>query len=237
MGVRRTLLVVGAKDGSLGRAIADEAEDDSSQWNVWTAGIAGEDHFLDVTMESSIRDLFAATCVPECIVVTAGVNIEGSIMGDVHSDMLKQYVTNTFGPINVLSEWLKAMSITGQKSDLHAPGYQFVAISSNSAHVARSQSMGYCASKAALSMALRCSAREMARSGVSIYGYEPGWIDGTPMSNQVIQRMGLDSIKHRIPSGKGVDVGQLASLVVNNLSNNETNMLNGCMIRVDGGEQ
>lgn len=233
----RTLLVVGAREGSLGRAIADEAEDAQGQWSVFTAGIdPDEDHFVDVTMEGSIRELFERTCIPDCIVVTAGINIEGSVMGDVHGDMLKQFVTNSFGPINVLSEWLKAMSVTGQKSDLHAPGSVFVAISSNSASLARSRSLGYCASKAALSMALRCAAREMAKSKVSIYGYEPGWIGGTPMSTEVLGRLGGNPA-HRIPSGEAVDVGSLAALIVNNLSDPEARALNGCLLRIDGGEQ
>lgn len=224
----RTLLVVGARPGSLGEAIAHEAEN-SGRWSVTTAGISNEDVPLDV-LDVRGMDLLFARHRFQSVVCTVGVNRETTITN--LSDYLEEAMdVNVCGPMNLLQEWARPAIEQGDTQERH-----FVAISSNSATIARSRSLAYCASKAALSMALRCAAREAAWTGLSIYGYEPGWIEGTPMSQEVEDRMvSASTARHRIPGSRVLDPNRLAEMIVRNLDHHGD--LNGCLIRIDGGEQ
>ncbi len=238
------LLVVGAAQGSLGSAVAAEAERQCIR--VVTAGVQRDgfhEHYLDVTrpmgdVVNTLRTIGPFTHV----VCTAGVNKQAHLSeaeGVVTARMYSHMLVNAIGPICLLESWMNLL----KKSDLpsHWQG-QFVAISSNSAQVARSSSAPYCASKAALSMAIRCAARELAVSQqrwrrLLVYGYEPGWIEDTPMSNRILKGLPDETPPHRIPGGGiGVSKEHLASLVVRNLLM-PSQMLNGCMMRLDGGEQ
>lgn len=233
----RSLLVVGARKESLGEYIADEANDLHLFDRIDTAGISGDElYHIDVTIPRDCNLLFRGFPGVEWtdVVCTVGVNTESTITGEEwRNDLAVQFHVNTIGPLNLLHEWVRYWLGQGLMKD--GPVRQFVAISSNSAHVARSKSLGYCASKAALSMGLRCAARDLAELPFSIYGYEPGWIDNTPMSREVMDRLGSVPT-HRIPSGKPLEMDELAVTILNNLEVG-SRMFNGCMLRIDGGEQ
>jgi NAD(P)-dependent dehydrogenase (short-subunit alcohol dehydrogenase family) len=144
---------------------------------------------------------------------------------------------NYFGAMNVLDHWAVQWRALGWKAGMHRP--TFVAVSSNSAQLARSRSLAYCASKAALSMAIRCAARELAPHSVNIWGVEPGWISDTPMSEAVHARIvaeqrGLPN--HRIPGGREVHRRELGRFIAEHVSH-EWDWMNGCMLRLDGGDQ
>lgn len=113
---------------------------------------------------------------------------------------------------------------------------KFVVVSSNSAHVPRSESAAYCASKAALSMAIRCMARDVAKLHipVELYGYEPCWMEGTPMSNEVAERLGSGVMPHRVPGGAGMNPEALANVIVGNLQT--TGVFHGTMLATDLGD-
>jgi NAD(P)-dependent dehydrogenase (short-subunit alcohol dehydrogenase family) len=118
-----------------------------------------------------------------------------------------------------------------------AAHHAFVAVSSNSAHVARSESAGYCASKAALSMAVRCAARRYAPLNTfRIWGYEPGLILDSPMTEAVRMSVRPDVPLHRIPGNHTLRRGDLAQRIVDDIASGDR-WLNGCMLRLDGGEQ
>lgn len=224
----RKILVVGARPGSIGAAVATKLK--VLGQTVETAGISEEQWRLVATPQK-IHEFFIGNDEFTDVVCTIGTNGEQDILASgFDPDYLgDEYAINTIAPIAILHEWL--MNSESERASRH-----FVAISSNSAHIARSRSLGYCASKAALSMALRCAARRVAEmGGVSIYGYEPGWVDGTPMSRSVEKRIG-DSPPHRIPGRQGVSLNSLSNLIIFNLLNGGME-LNGCMFRVDGGEQ
>ncbi len=228
------VLVVGAREGSLGAAVVNALEYGSSCRNeVVTAGPTEEEHSLDLSDTSLWDDL---DCIQNIfgrfthVVCTAGIN-EAARVEEARFDatMHQSFQVNTMGPLLLLQWFIE------QQAPLDHDGLRhFVAISSNSAHIARRGSAPYCASKAALSMALRVVAREQAGNDVNIYGYEPGWIDGTPMSESVAGIFAGNF--HRIPGGKGVRVEDLATMIVSNLEANNA-LLNGCMLRLDGGEQ
>lgn len=216
------VLVIGSRTGSLGWAVEQRAR--TAGHVVVTAGISGEDILLDVLSPSTIQSVDWRSF--HHVVCTVGVN---------DGPRTALMAVNAFGPLVMLDQWLAA-GCSGH----------FVAVSSNCAHIARAGSDAYCMSKAALSMGLRCVAREVSKDSVefmgehrmpAVYGYEPGWIEGTPMSHEVAHRLdALGAAHHRIPSGVAVDREGLAALVVNNLSLPNA-MVSGVMFRVDGGEQ
>lgn len=214
------LLVVGARPGSLGAAVAKAGY--HAGFEVTTAGNSygpGENLRMDLTQIFSTNKLVERHQWDH-VVCTAGVNLEGERLA-VHME------ANFFGPMNLLDAWVRCHEhVTIVR--------HFVAISSNSAHIARSGSVGYCASKAALSMGIRCVARAQAQKPLAIYAYEPGWLSGTPMSQEVATR--LSGPSHRIPSGESVDPAQLAEMIITNIVRGDKS-LNGCTLRVDGGEQ
>ena len=240
MGIaQRRLMVVGAMPGNLGMRVVEEAMRSRIWGQIRCYDIGGHINdetfvvkYLDLTNRRQVIEALEKS--PTDIVCTVGVNTQeplGGIAGSIQSHMH----ANVFGPMQLLTE---AIDMWGPRwRDLSAmpeTGFNFVAVSSNSAHIARSQSAGYCASKAALSMAIRCVARRVADSPIKVWGYEPGFLAGTPMSDHTIEQ--FDGPLHRIPGGFDIHPGDVAERIVSDLIV-ASRMYNGTMARLDGGEQ
>lgn len=236
------LLVVGARAGSLGAYVQAIAAEQG--WKVFTAGVSGEENIpLDVASHGAVQTMFDEPW--HSVVCTAGVNVEGSITdSSIRGKLYESFAINAVGPLHLLHCWqewwlhnLDETCMVEGKGD-QVPEYpmHFVAVSSNSASIARSKSLAYCASKAALSMGIRCAARELAGTWLNVWGVEPGWLSGTPMSKEVNNRFEYGVPRHRIPGDRTVDPAALAHFIVGGLRNPYSS-LNGCMIRLDGGEQ
>lgn len=234
MGDKPRLLVVGAREGSLGEAVALAAVEEWEYEVVATAGISGENHKLDITNTQTIKDVLNEV-QPHSVVCTVGVNIPTptwSGPGSVALSYEDHFRTNVIGVIELLRVF-GALS-----SGYDGPRKKFVAISSNSAHIARTESGPYCASKAALSMALRVAAREMGTKGWGpvIWGYEPGLLAGTPMTQQVTEVFAgpVHRMKGVPPEGLGVQ--GLATRILCDLAFTSAGH-NGVMFPYDAGEQ
>lgn len=223
------LLVIGAAPNSLGAAIVKVMRIRSKDNEVVTAGIGGEEEFVDVTGTNDVWDSLLSI-KPTHIVVTTGINIGDEIgSGNYLENLRRSFQVNTLGVMSVLDVWI-AQKADGKPVDPKA----FVAISSNSAHIARRNSTAYCASKAALSMAIRCAARELAGSPL-VYGYEFGLLRGTPMTQDTEKRFG--PAQTRMPGAPGgLNVLDAANQIVNDLIN-PWHGLNGSLMRLDAGEQ
>lgn len=226
------LLIVGARPGSLGAALHQA----STEWpfsKVFTAGISGEDFKLDITNSASIRDTLTESN-PDYVVCTVGVN-QAMPHDDpfLQSKMTDAFRTNVIGPM----ELLRHFDAMDYPNDIRR---KFVAISSNSARIARTNSVAYCASKAALSMAVRVAAREQARrpklaDRVMVWGYEPGLLE-TVMTEEMAA--GFSGSMHRMPGvdDAGLDPYYLADRILGDLLVRGIG-LNGCMVPYDAGEQ
>lgn len=210
------VLVVGAQPESLGSCIAWYGR--KCGLEIVTAGISGaEDLPLDVRFQHSISMVLKEVHATS-IICTAGINSQNE---------MSSMEINYHGVMRLLDYWIWGLSQVGQ----------FVAISSNSAHVARTNSRAYCASKAALSMGIRCAAREDAGRRALIYAWEFGLLAGTPMTQAVQERLGPGTALTRMPGHpNGQSVEGAARLVVDTLRVGTT-ALNGCTLRVDGGDQ
>jgi NAD(P)-dependent dehydrogenase (short-subunit alcohol dehydrogenase family) len=219
------VLVFGARRGSLGEAVTVELAT-SDAHSVITAGPNGEDYHYHSDEDNAGGLLEIVN--PDVVVWTVGINS--------NAGMERHLYVNCVVPLRLIDSWL--VSLRGGSVPNPKLPRQFVGISSNSAHIARAGSVNYCASKAAFSMGLRVKGREVARSWkrMSVYGYEPGLLAGTPMTAQVAERLPKVNL-HRMPgvAPEGLDRYDLARIIVGNLASARS--LNGCMIRVDAGEQ
>lgn len=222
----RKLLIVGARPNSLGAMCADIAKRSQRYEDVVTAGITSEELIFDALqgdMPTGYSD----------VIMTVGVNEPSVPASDYFLPSVQwQMDVNFVAPMRCLDQWYRWW-IT---NDPHFLGtLNFVVLSSNSAHIARSNSVGYCASKAALSMGVRSFARSIRdRDKFNIWAYEPGWIDGTPMSQEVRER--FDGPAHRMLRDDGLYVPDLARMIVGDVLD-RGDMLHGSCVRVDAGEQ
>jgi NAD(P)-dependent dehydrogenase (short-subunit alcohol dehydrogenase family) len=172
---------------------------------------------------------------PRVIINTVGIN-EPTVPGWVGPTTMIMNM-NYEQHQRLVSEWWAATR--NERPWGTMPGV-YVCISSNSAHIARSASSAYCASKAALSMGMRSTARWFASNDEPYYVLivEPGWMAGTPMSEAVMEHLPAGVAPHRIPgmhSEEGISqyvIAEQVRLMVNN-----PRSYNGCPIRIDGGEQ
>lgn len=227
-----TVLVVGSRPGSLGSAVRDILQNKGLR--VATAGISGEEFYCDVMSTTDTADIMNAVR-PSQVVCTVGINEAYSLRADGFLGGVAEHLdVNLMGPIRLLQYWVHMLEST-EVGTMPGPK-QFVAVSSNSAHIARRQSLAYCASKAALSMALRVAARELAGEGLLVYGYEPGLLAGTPMTAGSADA--FPGPLHRMPGVKpeGLSVRDFAATIVANLTY-PNQALHGAMLRLDAGEQ
>lgn len=96
-------------------------------------------------------------------------------------------------------------------------------------------------------MGIRSAARYLAsRKAVERFGetrvwaVEPGWLENTPMSKEVLDRMKDGTSPHRIPGGRvgGMDPRVVAEIIYGGVfSMSDGYEYNGLTIRIDGGEQ
>lgn len=228
------VMVIGARPNSLGDAIREQLT--IAGYTPVTAGVKGEGRAFDV-MAMTVSDMVHAFNVvkPHHLICTVGMNAPYGGDRTLDSWYGSHLRLNCVGPMKALEAFhhYTELSVNRQRNEYqHA-----VVISSNSARIPRTNSAAYCASKAALSMAVRCKARELGKAGsvVLAYGYEPGLLGGTPMTEAVTGALD-DVAMHRMPGvgPKGLTPDRVAAMVVRNLEGGRE--LNGCMFPVDAGE-
>lgn len=252
------LLVVGAAPQSLGAAVADVARD-----GVWTFGsvvTAGmtpipeslllpehegtvhtyEDYRLDVRFSNQMKQVLGDV-QPDILVCTVGVNAPCGIGSRYLAMRMEEaFRVNVIGVLELLRHFA-LIDGSGYWKNGRTNAKKFVAISSNSARLPRRQSLAYCASKAALSMGLRVAARELAGTMTQVWGYEPGLLAGTPMTQETEQhfgRSGESAVLHRMRGvpADGLPVRSLAQQIVNDVAQYAPG-LNGVLVPCDAGEQ
>jgi len=141
---------------------------------------APEPDVLDVTTTGGYNALMELLEFfrPDSVVYSVGVNeLEWSAYLERES-FDRVMGANVWGFINVM----KALQATGLT-------YSVLALTSDAAVRPMRTSIAYCASKAALSMAIRVASRELASEGWRINGLAPGKVDGTAMTRYVDERV------------------------------------------------
>lgn len=228
------VLIAGCQEHSLGDAVAVALRDRGHE--VVTVGVSmQEDYTMDLSSVGlSLISSMLRNINPDHIVCTVGINVpKNPTKTDPFYWYREHMDVNVIAPMRLLAAWKQGIS--ARLNVRH-----FVAISSNSATLPRTQSAAYCASKAALSQALRVEAREAVGGdyGYIVYGYEPGWLNGTLMSNVIQERFGPAVPMHRmrgVDLANGVRTTALAEQIVAGLEVPGA-ALNGTLVRYDGGE-
>jgi NAD(P)-dependent dehydrogenase (short-subunit alcohol dehydrogenase family) len=233
---RPSLLVIGAAPHSLGIVLAQMARTQYDFASVTTAGISGEPIKLDVTHSLRIKEVLDEVR-PDIVLCTVGVNVPADVADPyLPARMMDSFITNVTGPIDVLRHFTNSQ----QRPERAGTLKRYVAISSNSARIPRTRSLPYCASKAALSMALRVAARELAGENVVVWGYEPGLLAGTPMTQETIAHAEVGRLTpslHRMKgvSPEGIPVIDLATRILNDVAHFSV-AHNGNIYPFDAGE-
>jgi NAD(P)-dependent dehydrogenase (short-subunit alcohol dehydrogenase family) len=189
--------------------------------------------------------LIAEMGYPTHIVYSAGIN---------HLDWIGQGVVDHADVIDVnLVGFLRLMNslvLEGQMSNTHERGhYPFgmlpsvVVVSSDAAERPLRTSIGYCASKAGLNMAVRVAARELGPHGWRINAVSPGMTNDTGMQQYVDERVqkvrGWDwgqmmdyEVQQAVTPGR-ITPDQVAEVVYSTLMG--PSHLNGSIITLNGG--
>ena len=242
------LLVVGAASPGIGATIADYARDSwehvvkaDKVFTGTTDALELPCYGIDVAEPSSVLKFFRTHGPFHSVVYCAGVNHETPVGKPSSYRQMAEMLA-----VNYMGAWITAHAWQVQAKELtEGPPQHFVVVSSNSAHVARSKSSAYCASKAAVSMMVRCVGREIADTASTIWAIEPGWVEGTKMAMKVETRVrkqsglhnhGVALPLHRIPGNRTLTPADVAHTVLVNICRQNLH-LNGCTIRLDGGEQ
>lgn len=168
------------------------------------------------------------------VVYSAGVNYLDWI-GDISlTEMIEIYRVNVLGFINLLN----MLKMVHPETPVNV-----VAIASDAATRPLRTSIAYCSSKAALTMAIRCAARELAPMGWRVNGVAPGVTEGTPMTEYLDRRIpelrgwstaaAHDYEQGQCPMGRRATVQEVARVVLDVLNGPE--YLNGEIVTINGG--
>lgn|SRR5487761_1167135 len=130
---------------------------------------------LDVRYRFSTNSFLQENGPFEYIVYSAGVNRLGWIQDISLTEIGDIFDVNVFGFIDIVS----CHKALWPQSRVSA-----VAVSSDAAEIPMRGSLMYCASKAALNMAIRVMARELAPLW-RVNGVAPGMVANTPMTNYI----------------------------------------------------
>lgn len=216
--------VVGGTSG-IGAAVVERLEAQHEGLDVFTTG-------KDVDVQDAREiDLFAKESGPfDGIVYSAGINMLDWVedLSTINMNMI--YDVNVTGLVRVIRSCPETQRI--------------VVVGSDAAHRPMRTSLAYCASKAALEMAVKVIAREHASDGFAINIVAPGMTDDTEMTRYIDARVPEVrdwSPEHarlyessQIPMGRRAQPHEIAEVIVNTMFTN-TSYLNGAVIEVNGG--
>ena len=226
----RRVLVLGGTTG-IGQAVVQAIDDG---WGDLVSIHAPSKDEVDVTREDTLWD-YITEVEPTHVVYSAGVNYLDWIE-DIHPEKFAEIMAvNLWGFVSTV----QALMRTWRESDTMS----IVAITSDAAYRPMRTSLAYCASKAALDMAIRCASRELAPRGWRINGVAPGKVADTPMTEYVDKRVmevrdwtKTHAEKYEMdstPIGRKVTKDEVAEVVLDVLFGPKA--LTGEIIAVNGG--
>jgi NAD(P)-dependent dehydrogenase (short-subunit alcohol dehydrogenase family) len=242
--VKHGLIVGGKSEGGIGQACESWFSVDPRFNSVnWYVPSAEE---LDVRNDNHINDYIERADEHgvsgfDYVVYAAGVN--GLCWADelYMLEMVDLFKVNVFGFISLLGQ-IRATW----------PGKNFsaVAISSDAAYTPMRGSVNYCASKAALDMAVKTLAREwnvpeeLEKGSVRVNAVAPGMVEDTPMSRYIEETVpsfrgwtaekALAYEQSMQPMGRRADKAEVAHLVADVLYG--PNYLNGAIVPLTGAK-
>ena len=197
MSVNKRLLVVGAS-GGIGSAVVAEAS--AAGWDCVRADRHSEFR-LDLSdaanLEANLKSLFAEHGRFDAVVFAAGVCPIVPLGSLSASELAKTILVNCESFIMLV----KAYVACGVGDN----GGKVVAVSSVSAHEGWAGGAAYCASKGALSAAVRALDAELAQKGIRVMALEPGHVL-TDMFRRGAGRMGVPESQAASPKSLAREV-------------------------------
>jgi NAD(P)-dependent dehydrogenase (short-subunit alcohol dehydrogenase family) len=177
------------------------------------------------SIDEAVRRTREMVGLPEWVTITAGVGHGGLLLDEDVEAWDRVMEINARGPLLVMRALARAMVDTGATGSM-------VATSSVSAHLVDRAMGTYCASKAALSMAIRIAAFEWATHGIRVNGVGPG-VTETPMLGRAPVDSGwLAAVQRRTPLGR---LGQPEDIAETILSLHALPWVTGQILDCDGG--
>lgn len=195
-------LIIGAGSGvgaEFRKLVAEDARFEGVEW------FAPSQQELDVKYQAHMEQYVHEAGPFDYIVYTAGVNQLEWVSELSSWSLRKTFEVNLFGFILVCGAQAKAY-----------PDHETRAITvvSDSSHTPMRGSIAYCSSKAALVMAIKCLARELAPTW-SVNGISPGIIEDTPMTDYIDSTVpgfrGWDPDKARAYENSMIPMGRRAT--------------------------
>ena len=192
-----------------------------------------DEHTTNVVIGSQLEE-FLSFKPWEHIIYSAGFNKLAWMEAVQEVDLMHIFDVNVLG-------FIRLMSAVARMPMEDMPTSVTAIVSDAATHPMRT-SIAYCSSKAALAMAVRCAARELAHA-VRVNGVSPGIVEGTPMTEKTDQEIGttrgwipadvvLNSTQ-TVPVGRRGFPREIAQVVVDVMEGPK--YLTGSIIEVNGG--
>lgn len=217
-----TIAILAGLGGSVVGLSRSQADLDTLQ-----AELGCETITVDLADAAATREAVRRVLPIDLLVNCAGITeIQSALETTVEAFDLIMAV-NVRAPLIVAQEVARDLFARGQ------PG-AIVNVSSIASFKGTPDHAAYCASKGALDGLTRVMANEWGRQGIRVNGVHPV-ITLTPMATKVWSAPAkADPMRARIPLGRFVEPGEIASVIAFLLSD-EAAMVNGIDLPVDGG--
>ncbi|EXJ56405.1 hypothetical protein A1O7_06748 [Cladophialophora yegresii CBS 114405] len=199
----------------------------------------------DITAEASVKDVFErigdlkTDAFPSILINAAGYVSVQSLEETSAEEALKNFLPNLLGPLNCSNAFFhlyqrKAAELKKQTGEVSPPPGRIVSIASQAAHVALDGHGAYCASKAGLLGLTRCQASEWGPKSITSNTVSPT-VTWTPLAAKAWADEEKKA-KHlsEIPTGRFAVPDEVAA-AIEFLCRDESGMINGSDVRVDGG--
>lgn len=167
--------IIGGTSG-IGEAIGSLLMSEATKTDAGLNLHVTDEHDVNVVNTATMSRFYRREGPFNHIVYSAGVNKLAWARDMKVIDMMMIMDINAVG-------FMRLISIVDQNNMGMDKPQSITAIVSDAATHPMRTSMAYCASKAALAMAVRCAARELAPK-IRVNGVSPGVVAGTPMTNK-----------------------------------------------------
>lgn len=231
------VLIVGGNSG-IGEAVSQSLIKSHKTLNQYIPGRPGKtgdkSNEMDVTSRNSVGLFIEATGPFDYIVYSAGANqlawMSDPVITAVAEDL---FDVNCAGFIQVISEHIRQFP---------AAPLSAVAVSSDAARIPMRGSVAYCVSKAALDMAVKTMARELAPFH-RINAVAPGMVEGTPMTDYIDETVPVfrgwtpdqarNYEKQNTPTKRRATLGEVAGTIIWVLFGPA--QMTGSIVEINGG--
>ena len=185
-------------------------------------------HLHDLTNWEATEKLISSIGALDAVVNNAGIAELESLGSITEASVDRQFRVNVKSVINVMQCVSRKMKETGTRGSI-------VNLSSQASHTALRDHLVYCASKAAVDGATRAAALELGTFGIRVNSVQPT-VTKTAMALKLwSEEERLRTMLSRIPLNRLAEVQEVVNAVLFLLDNDQSSMISGVHLPVDGG--